>query len=125
MTQPQRDRLAEAQAELLRAVLAAGPPPAGFDPDRLRVEANALRSKRRRITAMLEPEACADVGDGFVRLFDEYASAHPRTIGTRARQDARAFVEWLWENGHLARPRTRWWRFGRRHRPRSRVGHLD
>jgi hypothetical protein len=105
MTQPQRDRLAEAQAELLRAVLADGPAPAGFDPDRLRVEANALRAKRRRVTAMLEPEACAELGERFVPLFDEYATAHPRMIGTRARDDARAFVEWLWDQDHLDRPR--------------------
>jgi hypothetical protein len=107
MTQPQRDRLAEAQAELLRAVLADGPTPAGFDPERLRVEANALRAKRRRVTTMLEPEACAELGDRFGPLFDEYARAHPRTIGSRARQDARAFVEWLWDRGHLDRPRRK------------------
>jgi hypothetical protein len=108
VTQPQRDRLAEAQAELLRALMAGGEPPAGFDPDRVRVEANALRSKRRGVVAMLEPVACTDLADRFVPLFNEYATTHPRQIGTRARADARAFVEWAQEHGHL--PKPRWWR---------------
>jgi hypothetical protein len=110
MTQPQRDRLAEAQAELLRALLADGPAPAGFDPDRLRVEVDALLAKRRRLVAMLEPEACDEIGDDFVSLFTEYARTHPRTVGTRARGDAREFVEWARQRGRLAKPR----RWGRR-----------
>lgn len=108
MTQPQRDRLAKAQGELLRALLADGPVPAGFDAERLRVEADALRAKRRRVVAMLEPDGCAEIGEKFVSLFDEYARAHPRAIGVRARDDARGFIEWLQEHGHLAKPR--WWR---------------
>lgn len=107
MTEPQREQLAIAQAELLRALLADGPVPPGFDPERLRVEAEALLSKRRRVVAMLEPEACADLGDRFVRLFNEYGRAHPRQVGTRARADAAAFVEWSRQQGHLDRPR--WW----------------
>ena len=38
MTRPQRERLAAAQAELLRALLADGAVPEGFDADRVRVE---------------------------------------------------------------------------------------
>lgn len=113
MTDPQRDRLAEAQAQLLRALLADGPAPAGFDPDRLRVEATALLAKRRRVVAMLESEACGDLGDRLVPLFAEFAETRPKLVGTRAREDARAFVEWLWDQGHLARPRTRRWSFRR------------
>lgn len=108
MTQPQRDRLAEAQAELLRALLAGGSPPAGFDPGRLRVEANSLRAKRRNVVAMLEPVACTDLADRFVPLFDEYAATRPKGTDTRARQDARAFVDWARDQGHL--PKQRWWR---------------
>lgn len=107
MTQPQRDRLAAAQAEFLRAVLADGPPPAGFDPERLRAEADALRAKRRRLVAYLEPEACARLGDRLTEVFDEYARAHPRATGTRAREDARQFVRWARREGQLRR--RRWW----------------
>ncbi|MET0133178.1 MAG: hypothetical protein ABW215_06250 [Kibdelosporangium sp.] len=114
MTQPQRDRLADAQAELLRALLAGGPAPAGFDVDRLRVEADALLAKRRRLVAMLEPEACDEIDD-FGSLFDEYARSHPRVAGTRAREDAQAFVQWADERtgrdlAMVARPRR--WRWG-------------
>lgn len=107
MTQPQRDRLAAAQAEFLRAVLADGPAPAGFAPERLRVEAEALRAKRRRLVAHLEPEACARLGDQLAEVFDEYARAHPRAEGVRAREDARRFVKWARNRGHLRR--RRWW----------------
>ena len=40
-----RAELARRQAELLHALLADGPAPAGFDASRLRVEANVLRRK--------------------------------------------------------------------------------
>nr|WP_225955326.1 hypothetical protein [Kibdelosporangium phytohabitans] len=93
---------------MLRALLAGGPPPRGFDPQRLEVEARALRSKRRRIVAMIQPDVCADLEDRFGPLFTEYAEAHPRTVGSRAREDAAAFVEWLREHEHL--PRVKWWR---------------
>jgi hypothetical protein len=115
MTQPQRDRLAAAQAGLLRALLTDGPTPPGFDPERLKVEADALLSKRRRVVAMLEPEPCAELGDRFAALFDEYARTHPRTVGSKARADARAFVEWARERGHSAGPeRRRWFRATKR-----------
>lgn len=116
MTGPQRDRLAEAQAELLRALLTDGSPPAGFDPERLRVEANALRAKRRGVVAMLQPDACAELADKFVPLFNEFARTHPKSTGTRAREDARDFVAWAQEHGHLTKPR--WWQ--RRRATRSR-----
>jgi hypothetical protein len=113
VTGPQRERLAEAQSRLLHALLADGPAPAGFDRDRLQVEATALLSKRRRVVAMLQSEACGDLGDRFVPLFGEYGRTHPRRIGTRARDDAREFVEWCLAQGHLDRPRKRRWPFRR------------
>ncbi|TCO52457.1 hypothetical protein [Actinocrispum wychmicini] len=113
MTEPQREQLAEAQAELLRALLAGGPTPSGFDPERLRVEADALLAKRRRVVAMLEPDARAELDDDFVQLFNEYARTNPRQVGTRAREDAAGFVEWARGQGRLERPRTRWWTFRR------------
>ncbi|WP_261377322.1 hypothetical protein, partial [Amycolatopsis bartoniae] len=105
MTQPQRDRLAAAQAALLHTLLADAPPPPGFDVDRLRVEAEALRAKRRRVVAKLAAEECRRLGERFPALFDEYARAHPRADGTRAREDARAFVQWARRHGHLRRRR--------------------
>ncbi|CCH29188.1 hypothetical protein ABZ816_38555 [Actinosynnema sp. NPDC047251] len=111
MTQPQRDRLAAAQAELLHSLMADGPPPAGFDPERLRVEARSLLNKRRGIVAMLRPEVAAELGERFRPLFDEYARAHPRRTGSRFREDAAAFAAWATERGELAPPpKRRWWR---------------
>ncbi|MBB5958327.1 hypothetical protein FHS29_004935 [Saccharothrix tamanrassetensis] len=111
MTQPQRDRLAAAQAELLHALLGNGEPPAGFDPERLRVEARSLLNKRRGIVAMLRPDVVDGLGDRFRPLFEGYARAHPRRAGSRAREDAAAFAEWAVAQGELAPPKKRrWWR---------------
>ncbi|MBW4717481.1 hypothetical protein [Saccharothrix obliqua] len=113
MTEPQRERLAAAQAGLLRALLADGTPPAGFDPERLRVEARSLLNKRRGVVAALRPDVAAELADRFRPLFDEYARAHPRRDGTRFREDAAAFAEWATARGELTPPRRRrWWRRG-------------
>lgn len=111
-----RERLAAAQAELLRALLADGPIPAGFDESRFVVERRALLSKRRGVAAMLGPEVANELGDRFRPLFDEYATAHPRTAGSRAREDAAKFAEWARDRGELSpveTPRKRWWRRSR------------
>jgi hypothetical protein len=62
---------------------------------------------------MLQSEVCGDLDGRFVPLFAEYARARPRQVGTRARDDARQFVEWCHEQGHLDRPRGRRWPFRR------------
>ncbi|WAL69465.1 hypothetical protein ORV05_17380 [Amycolatopsis cynarae] len=103
MTGPQRDRLAAAQSALLRALLADGPAPPGFDPARLALETAALRAKRRRVVAKLEPRACRALGEKFPAVFDEYAREHPKRTDTRAGEDARAFVAWARTRGHLRR----------------------
>nr|WP_175482724.1 hypothetical protein [Actinokineospora iranica] len=108
-----RARLAARQADLLRALLADGPPPAGFDPAAVAVEAAALLAKRRRVVAHLAPDVAGDLGERFAPLFDEYARANPRRTGSRAREDAAAFERWLTDRGNLAEPRRPWWRLGR------------
>lgn len=111
MTQPQRDRLAAAQAELLEALLSNGPVPAGFAPDRIEVERRALLNKRRGIVAALRPEVAAGLGDRFRPLFADYAREHPKRVGTRFREDAAAFAEWAAARGEWSPPRPkRWWR---------------
>jgi hypothetical protein len=110
MTGPERERLARAQAALLRAVLAEGPAPAGFDAVRLRALADALRAKRRRVVAGLDPELPARLGDRFAPLFDEYARENPRRDGGTSREDAATFARWLTERDELPQTRRRWWR---------------
>lgn len=110
MTQPQRERLGAAQAELLRALLADGNTPEGFDEDRVRIEKRALLNKRRGIVEMLRPDVAAELGERFRPLFDAYAKAHPKEAGTRFREDATRFAEWAVARGELTPPKKkRWW----------------
>ncbi|GAA2668814.1 MULTISPECIES: hypothetical protein [Actinosynnema] len=119
MTGPQRERLAAAQGELLRALLADGPAPGGFDAERLRVEARSLLNKRRSVVASIRPDVAGELGERFRPLFAEYARGNPRRDGSRMREDAAAFAEWAAARGELAAlrasrsERRRWWRFGR------------
>lgn len=96
-----RDRLASRQAELVRALLAGGPVPAGFDEHRVRVEAAALNNKRRRIAEQLRPDLADALGDRFAELFDRWATAHPRRTGVSFHGDLAEFAAWLTANGHL------------------------
>ncbi|WP_439655828.1 hypothetical protein ACSHWB_25680 [Lentzea sp. HUAS TT2] len=108
-----RERLATQQAELLNALLANGPAPAGFDEQRLVVERRALLSKRRGIVRMLGPAVADELGDRFRPLFDAYAVEHPRRAGSRAREDAVAFAEWCRASGELSAERKTRWKFWR------------
>ncbi|SER31370.1 hypothetical protein SAMN05216188_11042 [Lentzea xinjiangensis] len=110
-----RERLAEKQAELLHALLANGPAPAGFDEQRLGVEKRALLSKRRGIVRVLGPAVADELGDRFRPLFDAYAVEHPRRAGSRAREDAAAFAEWCRAAGELPTHRKARWKFWRSH----------
>ncbi|EME53982.1 hypothetical protein [Amycolatopsis decaplanina] len=106
MTSP-RERLAGRQAELLKALLAGGDAPAGFDADRLRVEANVLRNKQSRLAAYLRPDLAEALGDRFAALFREYATSHPKTDAIRSRAYADAFGAWLVDRGEVPKPRGR------------------
>jgi hypothetical protein len=83
--------LARAQADLLRALVGAAPPPPGFDPLRIRVQADALVAKRREAVARLRPDLVAAAGGQFRSRFDDYALVNPRPAGG-ARADAEAFA---------------------------------
>ena len=105
-----REAVAVQQASLLRALLADGPTPAGFDADRIQVQARALVAKRGRVIRNLRPDLADELGDRFGPLFAEYALGHPKRDDTRARQDADNFGAWLVSNNHLVAPRRSWWR---------------
>ncbi|AHI00158.1 hypothetical protein GCM10010174_82660 [Kutzneria viridogrisea] len=108
-----RESLALQQGELLRALLAGGQPPAGFDPERIAAQTRALLAKRRRVVAMIRPDLAEALGDRFALTFTAYAVDHPRLAGSRAREDAEAFGTWLVDQGELAAPRRSWWRRAR------------
>lgn len=107
-----RDDLAARQRALVRALLADGPVPEGFDPHRVGVEAAALRSKRRAIAAGLRPDLADALADRFRPLFDTWAREHPKPVELSFRADLDRFETWLYEEGHLERPRRRWFRRG-------------
>jgi hypothetical protein len=102
-----RDDLAARQAALVRALLAGGPVPDGFDARRVGVEATALRSKRRSVAAHLRPDLVDRLDDRFRSLFDTWAVAHPKPVDLSFRADLDRFEDWLYTFGHLEKPKRR------------------
>lgn len=91
-----RAELAAAQAALVRALLAEGPSPPGFDPARLARQGAALRAKRRRLIAALRPDLTAALGERtFTAAFEQWARANPPRVGTGTHADAAAFAAWV------------------------------
>lgn len=88
-----RLRLARAQNGLLAALVAGGPVPPGFDPERIRMQSRALAGKRGEVTAKVAPELTVILGKRFRPSFLSYALAHPHP--GRARADAMAFAQHL------------------------------
>jgi hypothetical protein len=100
-----REELARQQAELLHALLADGPAPAGFDASRLRVEANVLRRKHGKVLAYQRPELAEALGERYGPLFAEFAAHRPKSAAEHSHAYADAFTEWLVEAGHLPKPK--------------------
>jgi len=87
-----RRQLADAQTRLLAALLGGAPPPAGFDPARLRVQADALLAKRRDLVARLRPDLAETLAADFDDRFEAYAQTNPRPAAG-AGADAAAFAQ--------------------------------
>ena len=96
--------LAARQAALLETLLTGAPAPSGFDPARLRIEADVLLTKRRKIVAYLRPDLPEALGERFRPLFDAYAAEHPKAVTVRAREYADTFAAWLVAHGDLPKP---------------------
>lgn len=100
-----RDELAAAQAALVTALLAQGPPPPGFDSVRLGRQAAALRARRRRLAAAADPALVVRLGErAFAAAFDAWARDHPPRVGGCAHADAGAFAASLGRRGRRPRP---------------------
>jgi hypothetical protein len=95
MTLTAREQLAKAQAELVRALVAHGPVPAGFDEARVRVAARSLVNKRRQALARAWPKLVEVVGETFAARFTSYAEAQPLPGCANPLADGRAFLRWL------------------------------
>ncbi len=117
-----RAALAGRQSELLTALVAGGPVPAGFDERQVRIQIHGLAAKRRDTVARVDPALELILGHEYGPLFLRYAATHPMADGYRA--DARRFADWAltaeptagWRAAlerHL-RPKDpshrRWWR---------------
>jgi hypothetical protein len=89
-----RQELATAQAELVRALVAGGPVPTGFDEHRVREQAAALLSKRRRGIERAAPGVVTALGAEFPARFAEWARVNPPRTGICTRADADTFAEW-------------------------------
>ena len=72
-----RDELAARQAELVAALVAGGPMPAGFDEAGVRAAATALLRKRAGEVAAAWPALRAYLDDRWTEVFDAWAAGRP------------------------------------------------
>lgn len=93
-----RAELAAAQAALVAALVAGGPLPAGFDPDRVDAARRALLRKRAGEVARAWPLLAGGLGTAFTPRFVRWATGRP-PAGSRA--DGLAFARFLREQGEL------------------------
>ncbi|WP_406674107.1 hypothetical protein WBK31_40205 [Nonomuraea sp. N2-4H] len=106
-----RAALAERQGRVVAALVAGGEPPAGFDPERMRVQAHSLLAKRRAIVAKLRPDAAEAAGPDLAAEFAAYARARTEPPPSY-RTDADDFAAWLRERGRTFpedERRRPWW----------------
>lgn len=103
-----RQAMKAAQEELVRALVAGGEVPAGFDAARLNEQAAALHHKRRRGIERAVPELARALGDDFRAKFAEWARENPPRTDSCTRSDAAAFAAWA--QPAAVRTSRRWWR---------------
>ncbi|MFC8046708.1 hypothetical protein [Nocardia sp. NPDC057353] len=96
--------LATRQAELVRALVADGPPPSGFDRDDLTPTATALLRKRAGLVAKRYPLLAQQIGPDFPDRFTAWARGRPPTS---VEDDAAAFAK---AHGLARQPKRRWFR---------------
>ena len=97
-----RERLADEQAALERALVGGGPVPGGFDPGRVAATSAALARKRAREVARAWPVLAADLGEGFSDRFVADAAHRPPPASGGALADGLAFARALARQGRLS-----------------------
>jgi hypothetical protein len=97
-----RERLADEQAALVRALVGGGPVPGGFDPGRVAATSAALARKRAREVARAWPVLAADLGEGFTARFVADAARRPPPVTGGALADGLAFARALARQGRLS-----------------------
>ncbi|MFE4500790.1 hypothetical protein ACFRFQ_13085 [Rhodococcus sp. NPDC056743] len=97
--------LAARQEALVRALVAGGELPPGFDTEDAAVVSAALIRKRAGEVAHHLPMVRHTLGDRYLALFTAWADERPKTS---SQADAQAFVAHLQGTGEL--PRLPWYR---------------
>jgi hypothetical protein len=90
-----RERLAEAQAALVRALAQGAPVPAGFDAERVQETARTLIAKRRRWVERSWPRLAAALGESFRPRFEAWARENPMELESSSLADGRRFADAL------------------------------
>jgi hypothetical protein len=90
-----RSELALRQLSLVTALVARGEPPAGVDPGRVRVQADALLRKRSRSVPGRAPALAAALGGGFWPAFRDYHATRSGPPPAGSATDTRDFARFL------------------------------
>jgi hypothetical protein len=90
-----RQRLAAAQAELVRALTGGAEIPAGFDAERVRRAVRSLVNKRLAEVARMWPALVAALGDAYPERFRAFAASTPPPEQGGPLADGRAFAATL------------------------------
>jgi len=99
MSADARRDLATRQGELVRALVAGGPLPSGFDDLRTSTTSGALLRKRMRGVERTWPGLARGLGADYRVYFAAFAQAHPMSGEGLYRLDGRRFTEWLLARG--------------------------
>lgn len=94
-TRMARERLAEAQAALVRSLAQGAPVPPGFDGERVQETARTLLAKRRRWVERSWPRLAAALGESFRPRFEAWARENPMELEASALADGRRFADAL------------------------------
>lgn len=94
-----RRSLAARQGELVRALVADAPLPAGFDDLRTATARGTLLRKRMRGVERTWPGLARGMGRAFKPLFAAFAESHPMSGEGLYDLDGRRFAEWLLARG--------------------------
>jgi hypothetical protein len=93
MTVRARERLAQAQAALVRSLVAGATPPEGFDVRRLATAARSLLNKRLRETSRAWPMLARCLGDRYGERFRAFAAGMPPPAEGGPLADGWAFAQ--------------------------------
>lgn len=94
-----QETLADKQESLVRALTGQGPPPAGFDGERIAATATSLIRKRMRTVARVWPALAEVLGREFPEKFAAYARSTPLPLEGGPLADGHVFARYLSHRG--------------------------